>query len=218
MPGRLSVFWMRCFYRLTHILVTATMGILFPVRCTGSSCVPKTGPLLIVANHQSFLDPVVLGLCTPRQPRYIARSTLFRFPPFRWLILSLGAIPIRQEGSAAEGLKAGVAHLQAGGALALWPEGSRSPDGKLQPLQPGVMLLLKRAPVPVVVVGIAGAFESMPIGSTWIRPTPICLHFEPWQYDPNADKDENLRRLQDALADAFERATHLRERILKEKG
>lgn len=214
MPGRLALYWMRAFYSFTHLLTAFTMGILFPVRATGTRCVPRTGPLLIVANHQSFLDPVVLGLCTPRQPRYIARSTLFRFPPFRWLILSLGAIPIRQEGSAAEGLKAGVNHLRSGGALAVWPEGSRSPDGKLGPLQPGVMLLLKRAPVPVVVVGISGAHESLPLGGAWVHPTPICLHFQTWRYDPDEDKDVNLARMRDAILEAMEKADHLRRRQL----
>lgn len=214
MHERFIDLWVRFFYEITHILMTSTMAILFPVRATGMRCVPKKGPLLIVANHQSFLDPVVIGLCTPRRPRYIARSTLFRFLPFRLLILSLGAIPIRQEGSAAEGLKAGLFHLRANGALVVWPEGSRSPDGKLGPLQPGVMVLLKRSQVPVVVAGIAGAFESMPIGHAAIAPTPICVHFQRWDYDPDADRDENLVRMEAAIAEAMRHAERLRGRML----
>lgn len=201
-------------YKLCHVVATLSMGIFFPVRVTGARCVPKTGRILVVGNHQSFLDPVVLGMTLPRKPQYIARATLFRFGPFAWFIQTLGAIAIKQEGSAKEGLQASLAHLDTEGALALWPEGSRTPDGELKELQPGIMLLLKRAAAPVVVFGIAGAFESWPLHGKFIYPRPICIHYRQWRYNEEADREVNLRDLRDAIQDAVDHAQQLRQRML----
>jgi 1-acyl-sn-glycerol-3-phosphate acyltransferase len=124
--------------------------------------IPRTGPVLLLGNHQSFFDPIGFGVASPRPLVYLARKTLFTPPWFGWLISSLLAVPVDQEGVAKEGLKAVLKRLQAGEAVLIFPEGTRTETGALSPLKPGIQLLIKRLRMPIVPVGIAGAFEAMP--------------------------------------------------------
>jgi 1-acyl-sn-glycerol-3-phosphate acyltransferase len=140
----------------------AAMTLGFSFRMEGRRRIPRRGPLLIIANHQSFFDPIVLSLASPRRLLFLARKTLFEPPWFGWLLHSLGGVPMDQEGVAKEGLKSILHHLQAGEAVVVFPEGTRTADGELSPLKPGVQLLIKRTQPLIVPMGIAGAFDAMP--------------------------------------------------------
>lgn len=128
----------------------------------GSRRTPRTGPVLILANHQSFFDPIVLGVVARRPLIYLARKTLFTPGGFGWLIRSLNAVPIDQEGVGKEGLRTVLQHLREGKAVVVFPEGTRTETGALSPLKPGVLLLIERVRATIVPVGIAGAFEALP--------------------------------------------------------
>jgi 1-acyl-sn-glycerol-3-phosphate acyltransferase len=134
----------------------------FSFRTQGRRRFPRRGPVLIIANHQSFFDPIALTLACPRRLLFLARKSLFKPPWFGWFITSLGGVPMDQEGVAKEGLKAILRHLGAGAAVVVFPEGTRTEDGELSPLKPGVQLLMKRTQAPIVPMGIAGAFEALP--------------------------------------------------------
>ncbi len=134
----------------------------FSFRMKGGRRIPRRGPVLVIANHQSFFDPIALSLTCPRRLLFLARKSLFKPPWFAWLLTSLGGVPMDQEGFPKEGLQAILRHLQAGEAVVVFPEGTRTANGELSPLKPGVQLLLKRTQAPVVPVGIAGAFEALP--------------------------------------------------------
>lgn len=131
-------------------------------RSEGFRYVPQRGPVLVVANHQSFIDPLLVGLAVRRRFTYLARKTLFRHPLFGGYLRSVRCVPVDQEGVAKEGLKALLGKLLEGNAVLVFPEGNRSPDGHMQPFRPGVQLLIKRGMCPVLPVGIAGGFESFP--------------------------------------------------------
>ena len=148
----------------------ATLG--FGLRAVGREHVPATGPLLLVANHQSFLDPWLVGQSAPRRIRYLARDNLFKNRLFGGLIRAYGAVPI-DRGFGKEGLQTVLTLLGQGNAVLVFAEGERSRTGELQPLKPGVALLLKKARCPVVPVGIAGAFETWPRSQKWPRPRPL---------------------------------------------
>ncbi|MGL4553542.1 MAG: lysophospholipid acyltransferase family protein, partial [Gemmataceae bacterium] len=90
-----------------------------------------------------------------------------------WLIESLGAVPIDQDGVGREGLQTSAGILQAGNPLLIFPEGTRTPDGAMQPFKAGILLVLRRCPVPVLPVGIAGAYESFPLGAKVPVPSPL---------------------------------------------
>jgi 1-acyl-sn-glycerol-3-phosphate acyltransferase len=130
---------------------------------------------LIIANHQSALDPPMIVLAVERQIYYLTRRTLFRPALFGKLIFSLGAIPIDQHRGGADGIRNALEVINAGYGVVIYPEGRRTPDGEIGPLQKGVLLLIRRAGVPVVPVGIAGAFEAWPIHQRWPRLGPIIL-------------------------------------------
>lgn len=144
-----------------------TLG--FSLRLEGKRHVPPYGPALLIANHQSYLDPALVGLAARRHLFYLARKTLFHHPTFTWLIRSLNAVPVDQEGIGIEGLRTILRLLEEGKAVIIFPEGERTRDGAIHPLQPGVQLLIKKAQVPVVPVGIAGAYDAWPC---W-RPIPV---------------------------------------------
>jgi 1-acyl-sn-glycerol-3-phosphate acyltransferase len=150
--------------------------LLGSVRVGGRRNVPPTGPVLFVANHQSALDPWFIALAVaPRKLTHLARSTLFTGSWFESLIRYLGAIPIdRNFGKA--GIERVLRRLQQGEAVLIFVEGKRTRTGELQPIKPGISLLVKKAiHVPVVPVAVAGAFEMWPRHALLPQPNPLFL-------------------------------------------
>jgi 1-acyl-sn-glycerol-3-phosphate acyltransferase len=162
-------------HRFAYLVCATGMPTLFSLRIEGGQYIPRSGPALLVANHQSFLDPILLGLCTSRPLRYLARRTLFKHPLFAALIRALRAVPIDQEGVGKEGLRTILDELQAGEAVVVFPEGERTRDGRMSPLKPGVHLLVRRTQAPIVPIGIAGAFEALPRTARFPTLAPLFL-------------------------------------------
>ena len=171
MPEWWSYLWYEVVYGVTSS--AAFLGLSF--RVEGARHVPKDGPALLIANHQSFLDPPLIGCAVRRHVTYLARETLFRNPFFAWFIRSVGAVPIDQEGFARQGLKTILEELKKGNAVLVFPEGERTPHGRMQPLKPGIMLLLKRVQTAIVPIGIAGAYDAYPRGQAAPIPSPLFL-------------------------------------------
>jgi 1-acyl-sn-glycerol-3-phosphate acyltransferase len=171
LSAKLSFLW----YEATYWAAMTGMCLGFSLRIEGRHHVPRTGPALLIANHQSYLDPVLVGLASRRQLVYLSRKSLFRHPWFARLIRSYNAVPIDQEGIGIEGLRQVTQQLQAGRAVIVHPEGERTPDGKVHPLKPGIHLLLKRTPVLVVPIGIAGAYEAWSRWRRWPVLAPLFL-------------------------------------------
>ncbi len=149
------------------------------VRCRGRRWVPATGGALVLANHQSHLDPVLVGVACDRRLNYLARQSLFDFPPLRWLISSLDAIPIDREGTGLGGLKETLRRLKRGEMVLIFPEGTRTPDGQVHRFKPGFCAIARRAGVPLLPVGIDGAFESWPRTRNFPLPAVVHLQFGP---------------------------------------
>ncbi len=169
MSDWLSYLWYEGIYWVS--MTVMTLG--FSLRIEGRQRIPRRGPVLLIANHQSFVDPVLVGLAAPRPLCFLARKTLFRQPLFARLIRSLNAVPIDQEGLGKQGLQTIMEQLRAGRAVLVFPEGHRTADGAMQPLMPGIQLLIKRSQAPVVPVGIAGAFDAWPRWSPLPIPAPL---------------------------------------------
>ncbi len=155
--GHVRLNW-RTVWWLAHALCT----ILYGYRAFGRERLPARGGYLLVANHQSFLDPIAVALgVTRRETFFLGRATLFSGP--RWwsrFLLALNCIPLDTSRGDVGALRGAVQLARDGAPIVVFPEGSRSFDGALQPLQPGVTLLIKRGRVPVVPVGIDGAFDA----------------------------------------------------------
>jgi 1-acyl-sn-glycerol-3-phosphate acyltransferase len=152
------------FYRLVAAIARWGMKIGWGLTPIHVERVPVSGPLILVANHQSYLDPPAIGCLIPgRNLDYIARVGLFTFKPLGWFIGALNSIPIRGTGGADAGtIREVVARLNMGRATLMFPEGSRTSDGRLQDFQAGVMLLVRKAKCPVQPVAIVGAYRAWP--------------------------------------------------------
>lgn len=143
-------------------------------RAGGRHHVPATGPVMLLSNHQSHFDPPLIGLASPRPLTYLARHTLFKNKLFAAYIRGLGAVPIDRD-AGKDGLQAVLTRLGEGRAVLMFPEGTRSEDGHIQPLKPGVSLLVKRADFPVVPCGVAGAFRAWPRHQKLPKLSPLFL-------------------------------------------
>jgi 1-acyl-sn-glycerol-3-phosphate acyltransferase len=166
-------------YEASYFTAAAGMTLGWSLRTEGRQNVPRTGPALLIANHQSYLDPILVGLSTRRHLCYLSRKSLFDNPLFGWLIRMHNAVPIDLDSIGKDGIKAILEQLQRGQAVVVYPEGNRSEDGELQPLKPGIQLLIKRTEAPIVPVGIAGAYDAWP---RWRRfPVPAPLFLPPGQ-------------------------------------
>lgn len=134
-------------------------------RVVGRERIPETGPLIFISNHQSYLDPMIVG-CAVRRRQFtaIAQEGLFRFRPFGWLLRSYGTIAISRGAGDAGAMRAALAELAAGRCVLVYPEGTRSSDGAMQPFRRGVLLLQRKAGVPIVPLGLDGASEVWPRG------------------------------------------------------
>jgi 1-acyl-sn-glycerol-3-phosphate acyltransferase len=197
---------MRPWYRFCRAGTHALFIFLLRGRVFGVRNVPRTGGVLLVCNHQSFLDPVLATLALPRECHYMARDTLFRHRWFRWLIESLNAFPIRRATADVGALKETLRRLKKGALVTTFPEGTRTTDGRVGPLHTGVVLLARRAQVPLVPTIILGAFEAWPRQARFPRPAPVIVAYgEPL-------RPAHMDRLSDDQC-----ATILRERIIAMK-
>ena len=149
----------------------------FDLHVRGVENVPRTGGVLIVANHQSLLDPMLVGVRLPRPTSYLAKSELFEHKHFSWLIRSLYAFPVRQGEGDVGAVREAIRRLQEGNALVLFPEGSRTENGELLPIEGGVGLIARKAGVPVVPCVIEGSYSVWPKGVRRFRSGPIDVRF-----------------------------------------
>jgi 1-acyl-sn-glycerol-3-phosphate acyltransferase len=188
------------FYALSLYLSRFAALFLLDLRVFGSDRVPARGPVIIAPNHQSVLDPWLTGLCLYRRGTYLARHSLFQVPILGWLIRQYDALPVEREKSAPRaGFEVCLRALEMGRALLLFPEGTRSYDGQLQPLKRGVALLARRGPAPVIPVWVAGTRGAWPRGRKLPRPGKVRLYFgSPLELAMDESSDSFMDRLRNA--------------------
>jgi len=136
--------------------------LFFRFRVYGRENVPENGAFILASNHQSYLDPVFCGIALKRHLWFVARDSLFDNNFFGWLIASVNAIPVKRDKPDLSAIKAIIAKLNQGKGVCLFPEGTRTSDGKIAPFKPGFGLLCRRAEAAVVPVLVDGAFECWP--------------------------------------------------------
>src|SRR5262245_48127074 len=175
---------------------------------------PASGGGLVCANHQSMFDPPLVGLTCPRRMNYLARDTLFRVPVLSQLIAFLDAIPIDREGGGLAGLKETLRRLKASELVLIFPEGTRTRDGNVAPLKPGFISVARRSRVPLIPVGLDGAYQAWPRTASFPRLGRIALSIgepvSPEQVTALTD-DELLAELQRRILSCHALARQLRE-------
>jgi 1-acyl-sn-glycerol-3-phosphate acyltransferase len=147
-------------YRVARFVLAGLTKTLWRLRVSGREYVPARGPLIVAANHLSYLDPPVLGVACPRALAYMAKEELFRVPILGPMIRSFGAYPVDRRGSAASAIKRSLEVLEAGGAVGIFPEGTRNRDGSARP-QEGLALLASWSGAPVVPAAIVGTDRAL---------------------------------------------------------
>jgi len=149
-------------YRTFRHFFIGTVGTFFNLRVYERRYEPARGGAVYICNHQSFLDPILMSLALRRPMNYMARDSLFKSWVFGNLIRRLNAFPVRRNSADTGALKEAMRRLKAGGQVVLFAEGTRSIDGKIAPLLPGVAMLAQRAAAWAVPVVIEGAVDCWP--------------------------------------------------------
>jgi len=146
--------------------------------------VPVAGAVILASNHASFLDPPLVGAGLRRGINYLARENLFRFPVVGWVLRQWQVVPVDREGGGAAGLRAILDRLLAGGAIILFPEGTRTRDGKLQPARSGIGLTVIKSTAPVVPVRVFGTFEAYGRHLRLPRPRRVAVKYgQPMRFE-----------------------------------
>jgi 1-acyl-sn-glycerol-3-phosphate acyltransferase len=193
----LARLWSRILFRAAGLSVEASgLELLHP------------GGAVLVANHASLLDPPALVLALPVNPRLVAKRGLFYIPIFGQALWAAGVVPIDRgdRERAIESLQAAAARLRAGTPLLMFPEGTRSTDGRLQPLKKGAFVLAIQAGVPVQPIVVTGARALLPRGSVFIRAGTIRVRVlppEPTASLSHADRDRLRERVEARLRAAL---------------
>jgi len=194
-------------YRLGWLGFRLMYATYFRWRVFNAERVPQTGGVILASNHASFLDPPLVGSGLNRAINYLARVSLFRFPGIGALLRSWNAVPVDRDGSGAAGLKAILDRLLAGGGVILFPEGTRTHDGKLQPARSGIGLIVIKSQAPIVPVRTFGTFEAYGRNHKFPRPKRVAvkygepLHFEKLRAEAKTCSKPRLKEIYQEIAD-----------------
>ncbi len=184
--------------RLLRGFLYSIMRLLFRIEHRGMEHIPADGPLIVVANHTTYLDPFLISVRVYRALRFMAWDKIFSFSLSRRLFHWLGAFPVSLENPEASAYKNSVKILRNGEALMIFPEGGRSPDGLLTPFKEGAGRLAIRFGVPILPVVIHGAIKVWGPGMPFPLPRKIVVEFlpliRPENFEPSA------RELMDKIA------------------
>ncbi len=168
---------MNASYYLAWILSRTIYRLYFRVKVFDSKNVPATGPVILAANHGSFLDPPLVGLGLDRDIHYLARESLFRYPGAGAILRSWNVVPVDRDGDGGSGLKAILNRLLKGEGILLFPEGTRTPDGQLQKARSGVGLVVIKTKAPVIPVRVFGTYDAFGRRHWLPRPKAVAVKY-----------------------------------------
>jgi 1-acyl-sn-glycerol-3-phosphate acyltransferase len=164
-------------YRIGWNCFRVMYAVYFRWRVFNAERVPASGGVILASNHASFLDPPLVGSGLRRDINYLARDSLFRFPGVGALLRSWNAVPVDRDGGGAKGLKMILDRLLQGNGIILFPEGTRTKDGQLQPARSGIGLTVIKSAAPVVPVRVFGTFEAYGRKHTFPRPRRVMVKY-----------------------------------------
>jgi cytidylate kinase len=166
-------------YRMTCNFFWVCLRLKNRIKFYGLRNVPKTGGVIVASNHASYIDPPAVGACTyrTRMTHFMARDTLFKKGFMNWFLHKVGVIPLDRDKGDIKAMKTAIALLKDGASVALFPEGTRSLDGTLQPAKPGIGFLVAKGNAPVVPVYVHGSYAAWSKNSDGWKPNPISVIF-----------------------------------------
>ena len=164
-------FW----YRFGFITAQVIGKTLFSFKVVHRERIIEDGGCIFAMNHESYIDPPLAGIACKRELFYLARKSLLKWPIMGQIFPHMNVIPVDQERADMSALKTVIKHIRAGEATVIFPEGSRTPDGTLQPAQPGLGLVIAKTLAPVVPMRIFGAHKAFPMGGKPLPFTPVTI-------------------------------------------
>ena len=185
------------FYNLAKLIARGffSMRVVHPERMI------ESGPLILAVNHSSFFDPPLAGICSRRGVYYLARKSLLKWPFFGPLFPDMNVIPVERDGNDMSALREVIKKIKEGNGVVLFPEGTRSKDGNIQPARAGIGLVIAKTGAPVLPMRIFGAFDAFPKNSKRLHFTKITVVLgEPLYFSPN-DIASATRETYQALSD-----------------
>jgi 1-acyl-sn-glycerol-3-phosphate acyltransferase len=165
---------MKPIYRAGHIGCSLLAHTLFSLRVIGRENLINDGPAIIAANHQSYLDPPLIGVASPSELHYLARNTLFNNPAVGWILTHVNAIPVDRDRGDVGAFRAVLKLLKEGHRTVIFPEGTRTLTGQIQKARPGIGMIVAKTLVPVIPARIFGSFEAWPKNGKF-KPHPITV-------------------------------------------
>jgi len=162
-------------YYFWYTLSKIAARFFFSFRSVHPERMIEEGPLILASNHQSYFDPPLVGICSRRGVYYLARKTLLQIPLLGKLLPHINVILVDRDGNDMSALKTVIRTVKSGNAVVLFPEGTRSVDGTLQPAKAGIGLVIAKTRAPVQPMRIFGSHEAFPKGSGKISLTPISV-------------------------------------------
>ncbi len=160
--------WLKAiWYSFVRFIVVVGGHLFWRLKFEGCENIPEDGAFLLLSNHQSFLDPILCAIASKRRLTFMARDTLFDAKALGVLMKSLNAIAVRRGESDIVAMKAVVSRLKEGSGVCLYPEGTRTLDGKIAKIKPGFGLLTRRGNAGVVPMVIDGMYELWPKGQKY---------------------------------------------------
>lgn len=188
----------RLHYWLGQAALRAWAHLFLGYRVSGTEHIPREGGFLVASSHKSYLDPVVVGACLPRELRYFSKRELFTNPVFGWLIRSYGAVPVERTGADRRALSLALEILASGQGLIVFPEGTRIRRPGVGEAKPGIGMMAVRSGVPVIPCWAGSTWN--PRRSFWHRePVHVCFG-PPLMFAPAATPPEARRAYEDAAA------------------
>src|SRR3954466_6910279 len=198
--GELVAYW------IVKIVLTPILHLVYRIRVEGKEHLPEKGPVILASNHRSFLDSIFIPLVIRRRVTFVAKAEYFDDKRVAWFFRGVGQIPIRREGGSASerALQSATEVLQAGGVFGIYPEGTRTRDGRLHRGHTGVARLALRTGAPIIPVGLVGTDEGQPVDSKLpklFRHVRICFGepIELGRYEGRADDRLALRDVADEV-------------------
>jgi 1-acyl-sn-glycerol-3-phosphate acyltransferase len=194
-------------YRCGWLFFRTAYATYFRWRVYGAENVPLTGGVILASNHASFLDPPLVGSGLKRDINYLARESLFRFPIVGAILHSWNSVPVDRDGGGAKGLKIILGRLLGGAGIILFPEGTRTTDGKLQPARSGIGLVVAKSTAPVVPVRVFGTFEAFGRNQKFPLPKRVAvkygapMQFEKLRAEAKDCSKERLKQIYQQIAD-----------------
>lgn len=193
-------------YRVQRFFLYLLFKIYFRLTVSGVEHLPRHGSLIIAANHCSFLDPPIIAVAIPRQISFLAKKELFSTPLLGWWIDWVGAHPVDRKQGDIAALRTLMRLLKSDKAVLIFPEGTRSTDGVMQPHESGAAWLSVKSQVPILPVAVRGLFESMPRDAWFPKPNKVRIQVGEALTPPeaSASNQEAVTQVRDQLQQRME--------------